>query len=261
MLFNRRSLVLGVILVATSAGAEETPINGVRLSFVRTESAAGCISAPALEREITRRMGRDPFAGPARQWIEGFIERQASTFEAQIFERDADGLLLGNRRLREPAGDCHKLDAAIVLAIALIIDPNARLAPATSSASTPLASASSERQRLNESNPTSVAAHRLVAQPASSASHGTSAPTQYQMLHSQTKRRGDPGGLGKRLLQMPSSHTRGLPQRCSVAFRANTARTSARITGHQRPAVTASTIQPQAQPPAAHRLPRPRPRW
>jgi len=79
-------------------------------------------------------MGHDPFEGKARQWIEGSVERQADYFEVQLFERDVDGNTLGSRRLREQTGDCHKLDDAIVLAIALIIDPTAQLAPASARA-------------------------------------------------------------------------------------------------------------------------------
>jgi len=115
--------------IAARAQGADTVSDGVRLSFVRAENATDCIAAVALQREIVRRMGHDPFEGPARQWIEGFIRRDADFFELQLFERDAEGTTLGSRRLREPAGDCHRLDDAIVLAIALIIDPTAQLAP------------------------------------------------------------------------------------------------------------------------------------
>ena len=75
-------------------------------------------------------MGHDPFEGQACQWIEGTIDRQLDYFEVQLFERDADGNTLGSRRLREQANDCHQLDEAIVLAIALIIDPGAKMGQA-----------------------------------------------------------------------------------------------------------------------------------
>jgi hypothetical protein len=120
---------LGLCLEAAAVRAEVGPAEGVRLSFVRAQSATDCIAAPALEREISRRMGRNPFAGPARQWIEGVVAAQAGFYEVQLFERDAEGRTLGARTLREATVDCHKLDDAIVLAIALIIDPTAPLAP------------------------------------------------------------------------------------------------------------------------------------
>ena len=77
------------------------------------------------------RMGYDPFTGPARQWIEAAVAEQGDTFEVQLFERDSGGSTLGSRVLHEKGPDCHKLDDAIVLAIALIIDPRVHLAPAT----------------------------------------------------------------------------------------------------------------------------------
>jgi hypothetical protein len=87
------------------------------------------MTAPELEREVTRRLGRDPFVGATRQWIEGVVRRSDDHFEVELFERDVEGRTLGARTLREATGDCRKLDEAIVLAIALIIDPSARLAP------------------------------------------------------------------------------------------------------------------------------------
>ncbi len=120
---------LGCMLFAGSVRAQPTPAHGVRLSFVRTEAASGCIAPLALEREVARRMGYSPFEGEARQWIEGTIDAQAGIFDVQLFERDAEGNTLGTRHFREQASDCHKLDDAIELAIALIIDPSAQLAP------------------------------------------------------------------------------------------------------------------------------------
>lgn len=152
-----RILVFAFFCLALTTRAEAQPIanSGVRLSFVRAENAADCIAASALQSEIARRMGHDPFEGPARQWIEGFIQRQAEYYELQLFERDADGNTMGTRRLREQAGDCHKLDDAIVLAIALIIDPTAQLAP-------PMA------RVPDASNPAAAKGQSLIAAPRAS---------------------------------------------------------------------------------------------
>ena len=131
MQWRRLAITLVGLSSASAAHAEPMANHGTRLSFVRAENAAACSSTPVLEREIVRRMGRDPFAGLPRQWIEGFVAQQGGYFEVQLFECDASGNTLGIRRLRETAADCHQLDAAIVLAIALIIDPTAQLAPAS----------------------------------------------------------------------------------------------------------------------------------
>jgi len=74
-------------------------------------------------------MGRDPFTGPAKQWIEALIALSEGYYTVQLFERDLEGRTLGTRELRAPAGDCHQLDDAMVLAIALIIDPTLQLSP------------------------------------------------------------------------------------------------------------------------------------
>ncbi len=131
MQWGRLAITLVGLSSAAAAHAEPMANDGTRLSFVRAENASACSSTPVLEREIVRRMGRDPFAGRPRQWIEGFVAQQGGYFEVQLFERDASGNTLGIRRLRETSADCHQLDAAIVLAIALIIDPTAQLAPAS----------------------------------------------------------------------------------------------------------------------------------
>jgi len=126
---------LGLLLVASQLRAQSSSATGVRLSFVRTSSAQDCMTASALERELVARMGYDPFSGPAHQWIEAAVAQQGNAFEVQLFERDSAGSTLGARVLHETGPDCHKLDDAIVLAIALIIDPTVHLAPATRSAS------------------------------------------------------------------------------------------------------------------------------
>jgi len=59
------------------------------------------------------------------------VDRTDGFYTVELFERDQQGHTLGTRRLRESAGDCHELDEAIVLAVALIIDPTAELLPRT----------------------------------------------------------------------------------------------------------------------------------
>ena len=92
------------------------------------------MSANELASELVARMGYDPFTGPPRQWLEAAVAKHDDYFEVQLFERDQAGKTLGSRLLRERGPDCHKLDDAIVLAIALIIDPSVQLAPPTRSA-------------------------------------------------------------------------------------------------------------------------------
>ena len=129
-----RRLARGVAIVVALGyprvgQAEPALPTGTKLSFVRAENAQSCSSAPAIEREVVRRMGRDPFVGAPRQWVEGTISKVGDSFQVELFERDARGDTIGTRTLRETVEDCHRLDDAIVLAIALIIDPTAPLVP------------------------------------------------------------------------------------------------------------------------------------
>ena len=147
------ALLVGSWLAASSARAEPNSLGGTRLAFVRTAEATDCIAAPALEREIVRRMRRDPFTGPVRQWIEAVVGRADNTYTVQLFERDLAGKTLGTRTLRSEAGDCHELDEAMVLAIALIIDPSAQLAPRAARASSESAPSSAGPTPIASSEP------------------------------------------------------------------------------------------------------------
>ncbi len=171
--------LLVVLLVGPGARAESSPQYGTRLSFVRSASATDCIAAQALEREIARRMGRDPFNGPPHQWIEGVIDADDGYYTVQLFERDSDGKTLGSRRFRELAGDCHHLDDAIVLAVALIIDPAAELLPAdapnaVSKATSDAAPAAQEPQRPVAPPPTIRAVEPETPRPSGAAALGRS---------------------------------------------------------------------------------------
>lgn len=169
------ALLAGLWLATSPARAESNSNGGTRLSFVRTADATDCIAAPALEREIVRRMRRDPFTGPARQWIEAVVGRADNIYTVQLFERDLEGKTLGTRTLRSEAGDCHELDEAMVLAIALIIDPSVQLAPRTArdppqsalSGAAPAPNASTEPAIAAEPAPVPALAGRAPAPAAS----------------------------------------------------------------------------------------------
>lgn len=131
-----------MVLTSSLCGAQPTPdvpepAQGVRLSWVRDTEATHCITAQEMERDVRARLGRDPFRGEARQWIEGFVSVKDGRTVVQLFERDAQGNTVGSRVLSDEAGDCHNLDDAVSLAVALLIDPSARLGPLDASRSAP----------------------------------------------------------------------------------------------------------------------------
>jgi hypothetical protein len=95
---------------------------------VRLEGAGSCIDAAELEARVKRRLGNDPFDPRAARSIEGVARRTAGGWHAQIAVRahpgDANPPL---RELESHAEDCDSLSNAIVLAVALAVDPSASL--------------------------------------------------------------------------------------------------------------------------------------
>jgi hypothetical protein len=115
---------LGAPAIAQDAPAE----GGVRFDFSRDASIEGCPSGETLRGAVIERLGRDPFAGDPVRIIEGHV-RDDGGLVAEIVVRSAEGELIGRRELRSDEPRCDALAEAIVLAVALTIDPNALFAP------------------------------------------------------------------------------------------------------------------------------------
>lgn len=79
----------------------------------------------ALAREVAARLGRDPFALRGERVIEGDVTRDTA-WTARLYLRDRAGVLLGTRTLSSASPACAPLMGAVTLAIALMIDPDAR---------------------------------------------------------------------------------------------------------------------------------------
>ncbi|MBP6834136.1 MAG: hypothetical protein KA978_25340 [Deltaproteobacteria bacterium] len=130
----RAPLAASLLLLAARADAQdrEPAPAGLRLSWVRADGADGCPDAAELARDVARRLGRDPFAGPAAQFIEAVIRRDRDRWTASLYVRDASGALSGAREIHDDGATCAPIHGAAALAIALIIDPEAalRTAPA-----------------------------------------------------------------------------------------------------------------------------------
>ncbi|MBN2193616.1 MAG: hypothetical protein JW751_12435 [Polyangiaceae bacterium] len=117
-----------VVLPALAADPGDAGEHGAtQLRWVRDAAAEGCISEMELRHAVQRRLSRDPFAGTPNQWLEGVVSREQESWSARIFERDASGRTLGTRSLRDAGASCRGLDAGIVLAVTLLIDPDAVL--------------------------------------------------------------------------------------------------------------------------------------
>jgi hypothetical protein len=119
--------VLGVVVSEVDAHAAEP----TRLEWVRLEGAGSCIDSAELEARVKRRLGNDPFDPRAARSIEGVARRTSGVWHAQIAVRSYAGE--ANPPLRElesRAEDCDSLSNAVVLAVALAVDPSASLTDA-----------------------------------------------------------------------------------------------------------------------------------
>ena len=118
-------LVLAHALVALPAHAEEP--ESFRLSWVRGEGAGTCPDGRTLAARVSERLGRNPFSETGAQSIEGSVVVRDGRFQAELRVRDAGGVARGSRELSANGSDCVELAEAVVLAVALTIDPNAAL--------------------------------------------------------------------------------------------------------------------------------------
>jgi hypothetical protein len=119
-------VVLAGLLLARHARAEETR---VRLSWVRADDGTSCLDQHGLEAGVRARLGRDPFARDAPLSIEGTVARVGKLFRAELRVRDESGTVVGDRVLETSTPDCEPLAEAVVLAVALTIDPSATAPP------------------------------------------------------------------------------------------------------------------------------------
>jgi hypothetical protein len=99
----------------------------VKLVWVRGDGSETCADGKALAERVTRRLGRNPFSNDAERSIEGIVRREGARWAATMYVREADGKLSGSREFTNAAENCEALDAAVTLAIALVIDPSAAL--------------------------------------------------------------------------------------------------------------------------------------
>jgi hypothetical protein len=128
----RTTIVQVVLFVAWTAlaptASAQSEASGVRFDFSRDAEVEGCPSGEVIRSAVRERLGRDPFAGDPIRIIEGHV-RDDGGLVAEIVVRTSDGELVGRRELRSDEPTCDSLADAIVLAVALTIDPNALLSP------------------------------------------------------------------------------------------------------------------------------------
>ena len=94
--------------------------------------ADGCVSTQDLARDVETRLGRSVFvsASHADVSVEGRIEPGVKGgWRATISVRDDKGTLLGTRDLESAAKSCGEMREELEFVIAVMIDPDAVLAP------------------------------------------------------------------------------------------------------------------------------------
>ncbi|MGA7120005.1 MAG: hypothetical protein WBY94_07910, partial [Polyangiaceae bacterium] len=101
----------------------------MRLVWVLGERTQGCADRATIARRVVARLGREVFSESAPRSVEGVVQHEGDRWDAHLYVRDGDGSLFGSRYLSSTAPDCSALDAAVTLAIALAIDPDAVARP------------------------------------------------------------------------------------------------------------------------------------
>jgi len=103
------------------------PGDATRLEYARSARAAVCPDRNALQTQVSKRLGYDPFFHAARQTISVEIVDVEDEFRAQMRLMDENGIIVGSRELREKAEHCDELVASLALAISIALDPSAAL--------------------------------------------------------------------------------------------------------------------------------------
>jgi hypothetical protein len=113
-------------LAACLSGFEARAAEPARLEWARLEGAGSCIDRATLETRVKRRLGTEPFDPRASRSIEGVVQRSGKVWRAQLVVRTRPNEANPPRRVLESAAnDCQSLGNAVVLAVALAIDPAA----------------------------------------------------------------------------------------------------------------------------------------
>ena len=132
------ALVLVLVLVPHRAQADDsasktsaTKKRTSTLGWDRLPGADACVATQPLARAVETRLGRKVFVSPAEAdvSVEGRVEKKGAGYTATIVIRDAEGKLLGTRSLEKPDPSCAALTDALVIVIAVMIDPDASLGP------------------------------------------------------------------------------------------------------------------------------------
>jgi hypothetical protein len=119
------------VRTATEDGSEREPRSGrldvLRLAWTREAGAEACLDAPQVEQAVRERLGRDPFVPNASASIEGNVRLVGAGYHARLLVRSGRRDAPTVRELSSSEPNCEALGRAVVLAVALVIDPERAL--------------------------------------------------------------------------------------------------------------------------------------
>ena len=120
---------LGLSFIAWASLGKAADTQRFSWSWVRLPGAESCATAEVIADSVRARLGRDPFAISAARRIEGWVERSDDRWQAHLNVTGSDGGSFGARQLESSEETCATLVDAVTLAVVLMIDPQASLAP------------------------------------------------------------------------------------------------------------------------------------
>jgi hypothetical protein len=104
-------------------GAAHASGSSYRLQVARADGAGSCAAASDIERDVSQRLGRNPFSDEGERGIDVVLERSDGRWLAKLYLRvdasDADAA----RLIESDAADCAELGKSVALAVALAIAP------------------------------------------------------------------------------------------------------------------------------------------
>jgi len=116
----RAAVLVGLCLVPPSFAQAQ---HSVRITYFRGLGAESCPAEPEVRAAVTDMLGYDPFHDDAKKTVHARVLRGPRGFKAAIDLQDGAGPARGVRRLQSSRDDCAQLAAAVVLALAIAIDP------------------------------------------------------------------------------------------------------------------------------------------
>ena len=113
-----------------TTGSGRADSTGPGLNWVRLPGAEQCLGWKELAARVEARLDATLFQRPtdAELSLDGYVApREGGGFAARLAVIDAQGEVLGERTLESKEPSCRALDDAIVLVIAVTLDPDSRL--------------------------------------------------------------------------------------------------------------------------------------